>query len=55
LEVDREVRNMRKLLVIWLDGYDVTLANAMINELPSLAMIREKSARFLLDDGVPAV
>ena len=42
---------MRKLLVIWLDGYDVTLANAMINELPSLAMIREKSARFLLDDG----
>ena len=42
---------MGKLLVIWLDGYDLTLANTMINELPSLARIREKSARFLLDDG----
>src|SRR5262249_2419295 len=41
-----------KLLVIWLDGYDLTLANTMINDLPSLASIREKSARFSLDDGL---
>jgi len=42
---------VRKLLVIWLDGYELTLANSIINELPSLAKIREKSASFLLDDG----
>jgi hypothetical protein len=42
---------VRKLIVIWLDGYDLSLANAMIDELPSLARIRQQSARFLLDHG----
>jgi hypothetical protein len=41
-----------KLIVIWLDGYELTLADAMTNDLPSLARFREKSARFLLDDGL---
>ena len=43
---------MGKLVVIWLDGYELTLADAMTNDLPSLARFREKSARFLLDDGL---
>ena len=44
---------MSKLLVIGLDGYELSIADAMISmgQLPSLAGIREKSARFLLDDG----
>lgn len=39
--------------MIGLDGYEPTLANTMINlgQLPSLARIREQSARFLLDHG----
>jgi hypothetical protein len=45
------VCEVRKLLAIWLDGYDLSLANAIIDELPSLARIREQSARFLLDHG----
>ena len=36
--------------MIWLDGYEPALTNAKIDELPSLGRIREKSARFLLDD-----
>ena len=42
---------MKKVLVIGLDGYELSLADTMINlgQLPSLARIREKSARFLLD------
>ena len=44
---------MARVLVIGLDGYELTLADAMISmgQLPSLARIREKSARFLLDHG----
>ena len=44
---------MARLLVIGLDGYELTLADSMIRMggLPSLASIREKSARFLLDHG----
>jgi predicted AlkP superfamily phosphohydrolase/phosphomutase len=44
---------MARLLVIGLDGYEPTLADAMIRmgRLPSLARIREKGARFLLDHG----
>ena len=44
---------MRKLIVIALDGYELSLANAMmdVGQLPSLASIREKSARYLLDHG----
>jgi predicted AlkP superfamily phosphohydrolase/phosphomutase len=44
---------MVRTLVIWLDGYELTVANEMINrgQLPFLAKVREKSARFLLDDG----
>jgi hypothetical protein len=41
---------MGRLLAIWLDGYESTLADAMTSELPSLARLREKSARFLLED-----
>ena len=41
---------MGRLLAIWLDGYESTLADAMKSELPSLARLREKSARFLLED-----
>ena len=39
--------------MIGLDGYEPTVADAMINmgQLPSLARIRENSARFLLDHG----
>jgi len=43
---------MGRLLAIWLDGYESTLADAMTSELPSLARLREKSARFLLEDGL---
>ena len=44
---------MKKVLVIGLDGYELSLADTMIKlgQLPSLARIREKSARFLLDHG----
>jgi predicted AlkP superfamily phosphohydrolase/phosphomutase len=44
---------MRKLLVIGLDGYELTLADVMMytRQLPSLGGIREQSARFLLDHG----
>ena len=44
---------MKKLLVIALDGYEPSLADTLINsgQLPSLAKIRVKSARFLLDHG----
>ena len=44
---------MARVLVIALDGYESTIADAMmrIGQLPSLAKIREKSARFLLDHG----
>ena len=44
---------MRRVLVIGLDGYDPALANALIDlgQLPSLARIRQKSARFRLDHG----
>src|SRR6478672_7363102 len=46
-----EDSKMKKVLVIGLDGYELSLADTMINlgQLPSLARIREKSARFLLD------
>jgi hypothetical protein len=42
-----------RVLVIALDGYEITLADAMMHmgQLPSLSRIREKSARFLLDHG----
>jgi hypothetical protein len=46
-----EVR-MGRLLAIWLDGYDRTLADAMASELPSLSRLRERSARFSLEDGL---
>jgi predicted AlkP superfamily phosphohydrolase/phosphomutase len=44
---------LARLLVIGLDGHELTLADAMMRtgQLPSLARIREKSARFLLDHG----
>jgi hypothetical protein len=44
---------MARLLVIGLDGYELTLADSMIRMggLPSLASIQEKCARFLLDHG----
>ena len=43
----------RRLLVIGLDGYEPTLADRMIaaGELPALADLRARSARFLLDHG----
>ena len=41
---------MGRVLAIWLEGYENTLADAMTSELPSLARLREKSARFLLED-----
>ena len=44
---------MERVLVIGLDGYELSLADAMINsgQLPALAKVREKSTRFLLDHG----
>jgi hypothetical protein len=44
---------VRKLIVIALDGYELSLATTMMDagQLPSLASIREKSARYLLDHG----
>jgi predicted AlkP superfamily phosphohydrolase/phosphomutase len=44
---------LARLLVIGLDGYELTLADAMMRmgQLPSLARAREDSARFLLDHG----
>ena len=40
--------------MIALDGYEVTLADAMMNrgQLPSLATIKNESARYLLDHGL---
>ena len=44
---------MKKVVVIGLDGFELSLAAAMMDagQLPSLTRIREKSARFLLDHG----
>ena len=44
---------MGRVLVIALDGYESTLAEAFMSQgqLPALAGLRERSARFLLDDG----
>ena len=44
---------MSRLLTIWLDGYEDTIAVEMMDsgQLPALASLREKSARFLLDHG----
>ena len=44
---------MGRVLVLGLDGFEPSLADTMIasGSLPSLARIREKSARFLLDHG----
>ena len=44
---------MSRVLVIALDGYESTIADALMasGQLPALAYLRDKSARFLLDHG----
>ena len=44
---------MQKLLVIGLDGYEASVADALISEgrLPHLARLKSRGARFLLDHG----
>ena len=44
---------MSRVLVIALDGYESTIADALMasGQLPALAHLRDKSARFLLDHG----
>ena len=44
---------MSRVLAISLDGYESTIAEKMMaaGQLPALAQIREKSARFTLDHG----
>ena len=43
----------RRVLAIGLDGFEVTVANALMasGDLPALAALHERSARFLLDHG----
>ena len=42
-----------KLLVMWLDGYEASVADRMMSEgrLPNLACLKSSSSRFLLDHG----
>jgi predicted AlkP superfamily phosphohydrolase/phosphomutase len=45
--------NTSRVLVIGLDGYELSLAESMMDEglLPNMCRLRERSARFLLDHG----
>jgi len=44
----------RRVLLLWLDGYDPGVGDALMAEgkLPALQRLRAESARFALDHGV---
>src|SRR5436190_10213925 len=48
------IDEMVRLLVIGLDGFEISLAERLMDDgrMPNMSRLREKSARFLLDHGV---